>query len=424
MKKILTIFRLIFLSCFVFPFSIFAQDVLDLNVLIDEALVNNPQLNAYQKRSKALWERPPQVKSWDDPKITLGVTNLPTDDFDFNKQDMTQKSVSISQNIPFPGISGLKEKAAVARAKGAESDLADIQIQTVYNLKKLFFNLYFVCKSIKVNEQNIDLMNKFIDITQTKYEVGNGLQEDIFKAQVALYKLDEKMISLKQKEMSLRSNMKRILNRKEDNLVAGIPLLKRTEQKLNISDLMNTASEENPRLKRLNHLSSEKEAEYLLSKKSYFPKFSITAAYGQRDDWDSRDRDRPDFMSVLFGIDIPIWFKQKQSRKVTENRLITEQIKSEIVNEKNSIIFKLEDILAKIEKGERLYELYEEKIIPEANQSLEADMSAYQVGKLDFLSLLNSQMTLLDYETALHKVVSDLEKDYAALEVVVGKRIF
>jgi outer membrane protein TolC len=81
-------------------------------------------------------------------------------------------------------------------------------------------------------------------------------------------------------------------------------------------------------------------------------------------------------------------------------------------------------LLAKIKKDEELVSLYKEQIIPEATQSLDADTLAYQVGRLDFLNLLNSQMTLLNYEIKFHKVMSDLEKNFAELEVVVGERIF
>ncbi len=100
------------------------------------------------------------------------------------------------------------------------------------------------------------------------------------------------------------------------------------------------------------------------------------------------------------------------------------QAKAQLKSAKNDILFKLNDLLAKIKKDEALVALYKDQIIPEATQSLDADMSAYQVGRLDFLTLLNSQMTLLNYETKFHKVSSDLQKNFANLEVVVGKRIY
>ena len=424
MKKFFSASVLILLYSFAAPFSAFAQEVLSLNDLIDEALEKSPYVQVFKMNKDALWERPSQVKFWDDPKVTLGVTNLPTDDFDFNKQDMTQKTVSVMQNIPFPGISRLKEKAAVEEAKGAEKELANVEIRTVNAVKTTYYDLYFVHNAIIITDENIDLMKKFVELTQSKYEVGNGLQEDILKAQVELYKLQEKMINLKQKEASIKADMLRLLNRNNGDQLQGVPKIEKTVNTLSFEDLKITVLEENPLLQQLDHTVAQKETEYLLAKKSYFPKFSITAAYGQRDDWKSADRDRPDFMSLLVGVDVPIWFKSKQNKKVAETQIRIMQAKAQLQSMQNDISFKLNDILTKIKKEKALVVLYKEQIIPEASQSLDSNMSAYQVGRLDFLNLLNSQMTLLNYEIKFHKVMSDLEKNFADLEVVVGKRIF
>lgn len=414
------------LSVFYFlavPFSVSSENVLSLDALIDEALENSPYVKVFQKNKDALWERPSQVKAWDDPKITLGVTNLPTDDFDFNKQDMTQKSVSVMQTIPFPGISRLKEKVAVEKAKGAESELANIEIRTINAVKTIYYDLYFVYHSIIITGANIDLMKKFVELTQAKYEVGNGLQEDILKAQVEVYKLQEKLISLKQKESSIKADMHRLLNRNDDDSLLGVPQIEKSVNTVSFEGLKSAAFEKNPLLQQLNHVIAQKETEYQLARKSYFPNFSITAAYGQRDDG-LDDKHRSDFMSLLVGVNIPIWFKSKQNKKVAETQHRILQEKAQLQSEKNNILFILNDLLAKIKKDEELVSLYKEQIIPEATQSLDADTLAYQVGRLDFLNLLNSQMTLLNYEIKFHKVMSDLEKNFAELEVVVGERIF
>ena len=168
MKKVSLASLLFTLCAFSIPFSSFAQELLPLDALIDEALANSPYVKVYKLNKDALLERPSQLKAWDDPKITLGVTNLPTDDFDFNKQDMTQKYVSVMQNIPFPGISRLKEKSAFEEALGAEKEFKNIQIQTVNAVKKAYYDLYFVHQAIKVTETNISLMEKFIELTKSK----------------------------------------------------------------------------------------------------------------------------------------------------------------------------------------------------------------------------------------------------------------
>ena len=103
-------------STFAVPF-LFAQsesDSLDLNQIIEEALNNNPGLKAAQALAEAYEERPSQAASLADPRISVGVANLATDDFDFNTIDMTMKVIEISQEVPLPGILSLKKEAAAS----------------------------------------------------------------------------------------------------------------------------------------------------------------------------------------------------------------------------------------------------------------------------------------------------------------------
>ena len=126
----------------------FAQDstsssktaaVLDLDALINEALAANPDIEASQKKRDALWERPPQARSWDDPRLEFGVRNVPADDADFSKIDMTMKEVSLSQSIPMPGITSLREKIAIQEAKSADRMHDYTRLQITREVKKAYF---------------------------------------------------------------------------------------------------------------------------------------------------------------------------------------------------------------------------------------------------------------------------------------------
>ena len=158
--------------------------VLDLGELISEALQANPDIAATQKNRDALWERSPQAKAWDDPRLSFGVRNLPTDDGDFNKIDMTTKEVSLSQVIPLPGITSLREKVAIQEAKSADRMHDYTRLQVIRAVKKAYFELYLVNRHINTAEKNRDLLDQFAEIARSNYIVGNGLQQDVLKAQI------------------------------------------------------------------------------------------------------------------------------------------------------------------------------------------------------------------------------------------------
>jgi outer membrane protein TolC len=89
---------------------------------------------------------------------------------------------------------------------------------------------------------------------------------------------------------------------------------------------------------------------------------------------------------------------------------------------KNEIQFMITDMATMIQRVERQLELYKTGIIPQASLQLNSAMSAYRVNKADFMTLLDSRMTLYKYELEYHQALTEYEKNVASLEAAIGKR--
>ena len=70
--------------------------------------------------------------------------------------------------------------------------------------------------------------------------------------------------------------------------------------------------------------------------------------------------------------------------------------------------------------AERLLRLYDEGIIRQASFSLESAVANYEVGKVDFLTLMTSWRRVLDYEVTYYEQFADYQKALAQLEPLVG----
>jgi outer membrane protein TolC len=426
-----------------------ADDKLNLEQLIQEALKANPELSALQQKRNAMWQRPPQEKSWDDPELSLGVANLNTDNFKFNEIDMTMKQIAISQNIPMPGITSLKEKMAIQDAKSSDRLLDDGKLKLIRDVKTAYYDLYINYAHMQTAEKNKGLMAKFVEIAQKKYEVGKGLQQDILKAQVEQSKFIERLVELEQKKTSYIAELNRLLNREPSAPLDGIPSVTKRTVAINEEELRNMALTQNPLLQSLQNSIAKNEADYKLSKKQYFPSFNVTAMYGQREGFRTPDTivpgsvinedgttsdaqvklpgdsyDRPDVFSFFVGFKIPLWFKNKQDKKVIETFHQMEEAKAHYAAVKNEIAYKIRDYVAKVQKSANLIQLYQTGIIPQATQSLNSAIAAYEVGSVDFLALIDAQITLCNFETQSSELLADYEKELSDLEVVVGKRLF
>jgi cobalt-zinc-cadmium efflux system outer membrane protein len=123
----------------------------------------------------------------------------------------------------------------------------------------------------------------------------------------------------------------------------------------------------------------------------------------------------------MVGINLPLWYKSKQQRKVAESQKEIQSAKDQLAVATNEIRFRIGDRLTEIERAEKQMELLKTGIIPLATLSLDSAMSSYRVNKVDFITVLDSLMTLFKYEIQYYRLLTDSRKNIAEIEATVGK---
>jgi outer membrane protein TolC len=191
---------------------------------------------------------------------------------------------------------------------------------------------------------------------------------------------------------------------------------------LMVEELQKQAVDINPTLKAMKKMIEAKEKAYDLAKREYYPDFNFKFAYGQRDN--GPDMTRRDMLTGMMELNIPIFYKTKQERKVAETKADALNWEAQYRAMKNDVLFMVADMATMAHQRERQHELYRTGIIPQASLQVSSAMSAYRVGKVDFMTLLDSQMTLYRYELEYHQAITEYEKSVANLEAAVGKRLF
>jgi outer membrane protein TolC len=415
--------KAIFFCFLVFiPLSSQAQPekpLLNVDQLIDEALQNNPEILAAKKRSEVFKEKIPQAFALEDPMLGFGIINLPTN-FRFRDEDMTMKEISISQKLPFPGKRPLMREMAEKEAEAVFNEIQGKVHQIIKDVKTAYYDLSHIHRTTEVTQRNKNILENFVKIAETRYAVGEGIQQDVLKAHLEVSKMVDELIMLEQKKRALGAKLNALLNRPPETQV-GIPeeVIFR-EFPFTIEELQKMASEMNPTLKVMKKMIESKEKAYALAKREYYPDFNFRFAYGQRDN--GLEMKRRDTLTGMMEINIPIFYKSKQDRKVAEIKADTQAIEAQYQAMKNEILFMITDMGSMIQRGERQLELYKTGIIPQASLQINSAMSAYRVGKADFMTLLDGQMTLFKYELEYHQALTEYEKSVVSLESATGKR--
>ena len=404
--------------------SLSLAEELVLDSLISEAMRANPDLAAAKNRYQAFEAKVPQAGSWPDPTFKTVFSNLPTDSWALDQTPMSGIELMFTQKIPFPGKLGLKKDATRSLARKAEKEYESAEDFIISELKQNYYRLYLLETSIEITEKNKVLLEDFAKIAATRYSVGKGVQQDVLKAQVEVSKMIDNLISLDEMNKMVRAKINVLLNREPQRSLGEPEEL--TFRGLNYSEeeLQNLAVVNNPALKGMGFSVEASRSAYRLSRREYWPDFTFSVSYRLREEVQMDPVRGVNFFSASAGINIPLYFWSKQRKKVQEKALSLESARQRYESRENNLKFKVSRLFYSLKRYTQEVELYRTAILPQARQSLESARSGYQVNKVDFLTLLNNQVTLYKYEIAYHQALSSYFMTIARLEEMVGRSLF
>jgi cobalt-zinc-cadmium efflux system outer membrane protein len=393
----------------------------NLQTLIAGALTQNPELKGSEARWQVFRNKIAQARSFDDPMLMLKIQNgIFTDPFNFRKDPMTQKVIGISQQLPFWGKRELKEEVAAKEAESYKWQVEERKLELRRMVAETYYQIYFTDKSLAIVDKNIKILDDFVTITETKYSVGQGAQQDVFKAQVEHSKLLDMRITLEQQRKSLQASLNTLLYRPAETPVGVIPDFDIKPLIQSPEELRNIAYENRPMLKSLNALIEKGKAGHKLAEKEFYPDFNVAFEYMQRERFEGSSGDDMYSLGVTFNLPVQ---RARRHAMVAESSSEITMATEELNVLKNSINSGISDLLAQLERRRKLAELYKTGIIPQAGQSLESSTIGYRVNKVDFLNLLDSRMTLFNYERELYDSLADYQMKLAQLEALVGKEL-
>lgn len=385
----------------------------ELDELVREALANNPELAAM----KANWEqssfRAPQVGSLNDPVLSFAFSNYPSDDFSSDTTPMTGNEVKLSQMLPFPGK--LENRSALAReqAKWFEAAYHDSHYQLARKVKDAWYRFYFNGQAISVTERNLALVDDIIRLTEVRYETGSGLQQDVLKAQVQRSKIMERLMVLRQQRTVVQAELNRLLNRPSGGTYDAPEALELVIIDHGLEFFQNAATENRPMNSAYQSLVKRYRYQGKLAELDDYPDMTLFAS------WRFRDDDLPDggtdFISTGISINLPVYRDKRRAAKA-EALAAVRMAERQSEDFRNSVSQSVQNAYARMEETRQQTDLYEQGVIPQTSQSFQSALSSYRVGKLEFISLLDSLMTAYQAEMEYYRVSSEYMRNLAWLE--------
>ena len=249
------------------------------------------------------------------------------------------------------------------------------------------------------------------------------MQQDVLKAQVSLSELRDRLIVLGQKRRRTEARLNAVLNRMTRVSLGNPGVVKQTQYPYDLDELQQMAIASSAYLRGLEQMTRKWQTAERLARLSYRPDFNLNLGYRQRD-FTADPVKGSDFLTVGVAVNLPIYRGGKQDQQVREVLARRKAATARYDAAKRQVFLRIEQAHIDIQTHREESVLYESSILPQAEQALAVSVAAYQVGKVDFMTLLNSQVTLLNFEIKQYHHLTEGEKALARMEVAVGKRLF
>lgn len=377
-----------------------------LEPLVQEALTHNPDIQAARQRWESGRAVIPQVQTLPDPKLSVGYRDL---------AQQREVMYGMSQEIPFPGKLRLKGEIASREAERMEQEYLATQLAVVARLKEAFYDLHFVHDSIGVLGKTKRLLEDFEQTANARYSVGQAAQQDVLRAQTEISRLLARLAALEQKRQSLHADINRILNRLPNDPLAPPGEIGFTPLRHAPAELYGLLDRSSPLLRGQQKILERGDQGIALARREYYPDFELDAR-GLRD-----TAMKTDGYQVMLNVKVPLYFATRQREGVREAVAGREASFQDLQALRQELLARIRDDLAQAERAERLVHLLKDAIIPQSRLTLASAQASYAVGKVDFLTLLNSLLTLQENQLEFHSELAEHEKALARLEGILGE---
>jgi len=380
------------------------------------ALWQNPGIQAARKRAEAAAYEVPVAASLQDPMLAVTIQPEPVQTAAGQQRSM----LSASQKLPWFGKLETRALVAESQTDVARAHLAAVELTTVAQVKRAYYELYFLQQAIKVTQTEQRLLREIREVANARYATGRASQQDVLRADLELVHVENELIRLQQQLLSGRAKLARLLHVSPNAAVAALDELPAADIPGDLDWLHRQAVASRPELHaQLAVLERDRRA-VDLARLDYKPDVTVGLSWiDVADHGLSGVANGQDSLLLSAGVNLPVYRKRlDNSIRSAEAKAVAAAREYDAL--RDGTLEEVTDLFAQARSQQDLLTLLEQEILPKARQTFQVSSQAYQVGEVDFLQLLDNWRQLLRYEVNYHRLEAGLRQTIAALEKSIG----
>jgi outer membrane protein TolC len=434
-----------------------AQPSPALDSLVARAIETSPTVRAAAARVDAAAARVRPASALPDPMLMLGIINQPlgsmasvagagnagsTMSAGSGPDPMTMRMIGVSQTVPYPGKLALEKRSAEREVDASRAAFDGVRRQVARDVKAAWYELAFIDRALAIVDRNRDVLASLIRVSEARYGVGTAAQQDVLRARVEAARLGETASALLEQRRAAVAQLNALLSQPSDTPVptASIPeriaraavpassdAIRFTSAALGartadsplrpLDELQAEAVQQNPELREEDAAIAAQAARLDLARRAHLPDVDLSLQYGQR------GGGLPDIVSATVSVPIPLFKGRKQDSQVAESNAQLAALVAERQAKENAARSDVARLVSELEGERTRLALSVKAILPQSRAALTSALASYQVGRVEFLTVLEDQATVFSYETDYYRALSDFATKLADLERIVGEEV-
>lgn len=379
------------------------------------AIERAPTLSASGAQTAAAREEVARAAALPDPKLMLGLANLPvtgTDAFDVHADDMTMKQIGLTQDVPARAKRQARQAVAERTVEQTQALSLAERLAVRRQAAQAWIAVWAAQREVEALRALREPANVAVRAAKARLAGGTGSAVDAMATQNAAQELENRIDAAAAALQAARAGLARWLGVEAADLrIEGmLPVL--TALPVSPAVLQASIDRQAPLLPwRSREAVAEAEVDAAIAEKQ--PDWSIGVAYGQRDRTLPGLR-RSDMLTLQFAIDLPLFARNRQDRGIAARRAELAAVAAEREDARRTQAETVGRTLAEWEGLKRQIQRKEAESLPLARDRAKTALAAYAAGG-DLQPWLEARHDEIELHIEHARDLGELGRAWAAL---------
>lgn len=343
---------------------------------------HNPKLRARDLEAQAAAERIQPAGALPDPMLSIELREIDRDRPLLLSGQVGSTLYEVEQQIPLWGKRGLARDIAQdeAAAAGLMRDATALELKAAASAA--YIRYWHAFESIQIVARVIDLMEDLQRLAESRYSAGLAVQQDAIKAQVETTMMRRESIERRAMGFEAAAALNTLLGREPQAPLTTPIATPNLPVRLRLDEMLDRLDARHPMLQSQQRMAAAAERMAEMVRRERYPDLNVGLGLMQIDD-------RFDSWELMFEFEIPLQRSSRRHRE-RESLLLRDAALARAQSALAQLRGEIGEAWVRWESAREQGRLIDHTLLPQAKANFDSALTSYQVGGVDFGTLLDA----------------------------------